>query len=68
MGDPPFAGSGGQARWPAGETHTAGILDALAYWLGAGSAWRLLPHDLPPWQTVHHYWRRWQQEGVWSGC
>ncbi|WP_373430187.1 transposase [Streptomyces sp. V1I1] len=28
----------------------------------AGCAWRLLPHDLPPWQTVYHYWRRWQQE------
>ncbi len=40
------------------------ILNALAYWLRAGCAWRLLPHDLPPWQTVYHYWRRWRQEGV----
>lgn len=29
------------------------ILNALAYWLRAGCAWRLLPHDLPPWQTVY---------------
>ncbi|MEU3901702.1 IS5 family transposase [Streptomyces sp. NPDC045251] len=36
------------------------ILHALAYWLRAGCAWRLLP----PWQTVYHYWRRWLQEGV----
>ncbi len=42
------------------------ILNALVYWLRAGCAWRLLPHDLPPWQTVYHYWRRWQQEGVWE--
>lgn len=42
------------------------ILNALAYWLRAGCAWRLLPHDLPPWQTVYHSWRRWQQEGVWE--
>ncbi|MFI6494961.1 IS5 family transposase [Streptomyces sp. NPDC050564] len=42
------------------------IVDALAYWLRAGCAWRLLPHDLPPWQTVYHYWRRWRQEGVWE--
>ncbi|MFD7409113.1 IS5 family transposase [Streptomyces sp. NPDC059866] len=42
------------------------IVNALAYWLRAGCAWRLLPHDLPPWQTVYHYWRRWQQEGVWE--
>ncbi|GAA1932578.1 hypothetical protein GCM10009837_67920 [Streptomyces durmitorensis] len=34
------------------------ILNSLAYWLRAGCAWRLLPHDLPPWQTVYHYWRQ----------
>src|SRR6516225_4910061 len=39
------------------------IIDALAYWLRAGCAWRLLPHDLPPWQTVYHYWRIWRLEG-----
>ncbi|MCX4564595.1 transposase [Streptomyces phaeochromogenes] len=66
MGDPASAGSGGQARWAAGETRPGEILNALAYWLRAGSAWRLLPHDLPPWQTVYHYWRRWQQESVWE--
>ncbi|WP_391858923.1 transposase [Streptomyces rhizosphaerihabitans] len=32
----------------------------------ASCAWRLLPHDLPPWQKVYHYWRRWQQECVWE--
>src|ERR1700751_333397 len=39
------------------------IVDALAYWLRAGCAWRLLPHDLPPWQTVYHYWRLWRLGG-----
>ena len=29
-------------------------------------AWRLLPHDFPPWQTVYYYLRRWQREGVWE--
>jgi transposase len=42
------------------------ILNALTYWLRAGCAWRLLPHDLPPRQTVYHYLRRWQQRGVWE--
>ena len=42
------------------------IVDALAYWLRAGCAWRLLPHDLPPWQTVYHYWRTWRLEGRWE--
>ena len=42
------------------------IIDALAYWLRAGCAWRLLPHDLPPWQTVYHYWRTWRLDGRWE--
>ena len=24
------------------------------------------PHDLPPWQTVYSYFRRWQRKGVWQ--
>ncbi|WP_416385426.1 transposase [Streptomyces sp. NRRL B-1677] len=24
------------------------LIDALAYWVRAGCAWRLLPHDFPP--------------------
>ncbi|MER5402283.1 transposase [Streptomyces sp. NPDC002599] len=34
------------------------ILNALVYRLRSDCAWKLLPHDLPPWQTVYHYWRR----------
>jgi transposase len=32
----------------------------------SGCAWRLLPHDFPPWQTVYHYWRLWQRQGRWE--
>jgi putative transposase len=42
------------------------IVNAIAYWLRAGCAWRLLPHDFPPWQTVYHYWRQWRDEGRWE--
>ncbi|MER5940129.1 transposase [Streptomyces sp. NPDC001928] len=28
------------------------ILNPLGYWLRAGCAWRLLPHDLPPWTSL----------------
>jgi putative transposase len=38
----------------------------MAYWLRAGCAWRLLPHDLPPWQTVYHYFRSWRQQELWE--
>jgi len=42
------------------------VVEAILYQLRAGSAWRLLPHDFPPWQTVYYYLRRWQAEGVWA--
>jgi transposase len=42
------------------------LVNAIAYWLRAGCAWRLLPHDLPPWQTVYHYFRSWRQQGLWE--
>lgn len=58
----PAVKSGGRPAKHSGRE----ILDALAYWLRVGCAWRLLPHDLPPCQTVYHYWRRWQKDGVWE--
>ena len=40
------------------------ILDAVFYVLRTGCAWRMLPHDFPPWQTVYYYFRRWTREGI----
>ena len=31
----------------------------------SGCAWRLLPHDLPHWQTAAHAFRAWRQDGPW---
>jgi putative transposase len=42
------------------------LLNAIFYVLRSGCAWRLLPHDLPPWKTVYHYFRLWRLEGVWD--
>ena len=42
------------------------LVNAMLYWLRSGCAWRLLPHDFPPWQTVYHYWRVWRREGRWE--
>ena len=42
------------------------IVNAILYQLRAGCAWRLLPHDLPPWGTVHYYYRRWRLDGTWQ--
>ena len=58
----PQAEPGGRPR----KAPTRELVNAILYFLRAGAAWRLLPHDLPPWQTVYFYLRRWQREGVWS--
>jgi putative transposase len=42
------------------------VLNAVWYLLRAGCAWRLLPHDLPPWPTVYSYVRRWRLDGSWG--
>jgi putative transposase len=40
------------------------ILNALLYVLRTGCAWRLLPHEWPPWQRVYYYWRKWRRDGT----
>ena len=42
------------------------ILDAIFYVVRSGCAWRLLPHDFPPWKTIYHYFRAWRLDGVWE--
>lgn len=42
------------------------ILNAIFYLLRSGCAWRMLPHDLPPWKTVYHYFRLWRKDGTWE--
>jgi putative transposase len=40
------------------------LLDALFYRLRTGCQWRNLPNDLPPWSTVHAYYRQWRKNGL----
>lgn len=42
------------------------IVNAILYVLRSGCPWRLLPHDLPPYGTVHDYFRKWQRDGTWD--
>jgi len=54
---------------PGGRPRTVNlreILNAIFYLLRAGCAWRLLPHDFPPWGTVHYYFRQWRLNGTWA--
>ncbi|MCA1677748.1 MAG: IS5 family transposase [Actinobacteria bacterium] len=40
------------------------IVNAILYQVRAGGAWRMLPGDLPPWQTVYGYFRDWRADGT----
>jgi putative transposase len=41
-------------------------LNAIFYVVRSGCAWRLLPHEFPPWQTAYHYFRLWRLDGTWE--
>ena len=41
------------------------IINGILYILRSGCQWRLMPHDLPPWKTVYHYFRQWRVDGTW---
>ena len=40
------------------------LVDAILYAVRTGCAWRQLPADFPPWQTVYWYFNRWEQYKV----
>jgi len=58
----PPAKSGGRPR----RVDLREIVNAIRYLLRAGCAWRLLPHEFPPWPTVYAYFRRWERDGTWE--
>src|SRR6187549_750607 len=39
------------------------MLNAVLYLARSGCAWRMLPHDLPPWEAVYAFWRRLVEKG-----
>jgi len=42
------------------------IVNAILYLVRNGCTWRSLPHDLPPYRIVFHYFRTWQHDGTWE--
>ncbi|AWN42283.1 IS5 family transposase [Methylobacterium durans] len=56
---PAPATTGRPRRWPMRV-----VLDGILYVLRTGSAWRHLPHDFPPWSSVHRWFLRLSQAGV----
>jgi len=41
-------------------------INGSLYILRTGCSWRLLPHDFPPWSTVHTYFRKLMRDGTWQ--
>ena len=41
------------------------LVNGIFYVVRAGCAWRLLPKDFGPWQTVYGYYRCWTQDWTW---
>ncbi len=58
---PEDAGAGRPRSYPRRE-----IVDAVLYLARGGGAWRMLPHDFPPWKTVSYYFYTWRDQGVWE--
>ena len=42
------------------------IIDTIMYVLVSGCAWRLVPHDLAPWDAAYRWFRYWSAQGVWD--
>lgn len=40
------------------------IVNALFYLARGGCAWRMLPHDFPPWGVVSYYFYTWRDQGL----
>jgi putative transposase len=58
----PPAKPGGRPR----EVDMREILNGIFYHLRVGGAWRHLPHDFPPHQTVYDYYNAWRKDGTWE--
>jgi putative transposase len=54
---------------PGGRPRTVNlreVVNAVFYLMRTGGSWRMLPHEFPPWGTVHYYARQWRLDGTWA--
>jgi transposase len=40
------------------------VFNGLRWLARTGASWRLMPHDLPPWEAIYQQTRRWLKAGV----
>lgn len=49
---------------PQREHELREVFNGARWIVRAGAAWRMMPHDLPPWHTVYQQMQRWIAAGV----
>jgi transposase len=42
------------------------VFNALRWIVRTGASWRMMPHDLPPWEAVYQQTQRWLKAGVFA--
>jgi putative transposase len=57
---PPEKAGGRPRKYPLRE-----VINGIQYVLRGGGSWRLMPHDLPHWQTAYQTFRAWRHDGTW---
>ena len=40
------------------------VLNTMLYVVKGGIQWRMIPHDLVPWQSTYYYFRKWKNNGL----
>jgi len=58
----PPAKSGGRPR----STDMREVVNAIFYVLRSGCAWRMLPRNFPPCNSVYHCFWQWRRDGTWK--
>ena len=56
----PLLASPPEARAPTKMARTSHRRCTVVYLLRSGCAWRMLPREYPPWQTVYYHFRKWR--------
>lgn len=51
---------------PNSDWHKRTLINAVLYLVDNGCKWRSLPHDFPPWPTVHSFYRRARLNELWE--
>jgi transposase len=49
---------------PQREHELRDVFNGLRYVIRTGATWRMMPHDLPPWEAVYQQGQRWLKAGV----